>query len=163
MRTRECIEPISPPIKSWDWVLPKKLLVPLCWPKLDGSLVQRIIVAAPYLPTCHFFRNSHAKSHVDSNICQGMVVQYTYRQESLVDVYLSCLCCAVPVQPGNSIIFNPREPYGLSAGTSEWIPVAHAAIENEWATGGSMHTPAANIYCWNFVHAICFHQNVLYH
>ena len=66
-----------------------------------------------------FCRNNRANTHVDSDMCQGMIVlhqpgvQYTYRQESLTYFCCFCIGCAVSLRRGDSVISNPREPQAL--------------------------------------------------
>ena len=85
----------------------------------DWSIVKSGYSILVSLSCC---RNIHANSHVDCDMCQGMMVvlhqpgvQYTYREEPLAYLCFPCLGCAVPLCPGNSIIFNPHNPRGLSS------------------------------------------------
>jgi hypothetical protein len=78
-------------------------------------------------PKCNIFASlafsaqSHANLHVDTDMCQGLVVmhephvQYVYRQEPLAYFCFPCLGVAVPLRPGDVIVFNPREPHCLSS------------------------------------------------
>jgi hypothetical protein len=68
-----------------------------------------------------FCKNAHANVHVDSDMCQGLVVlhqpgvQYLYRQHILAYFCFPCHGVAVPLRPGDAIIFNPCEPHCLSS------------------------------------------------
>jgi hypothetical protein len=80
-----------------------------------------------------FCKNAHANVHVDSDMCQGMIVvhepgaHYVYRQHILAYFCFPCHGVAVPLRPGDTIIFNPCEPHCLSSpvdGTKEYYSVA---------------------------------------
>ena len=68
-----------------------------------------------------FSANSHTNMHVDDDFCQGLVtiqqegVVYEYRMEPVVYFCFPCLGVAVPLRPGDVIIFNAQEPHCLSS------------------------------------------------
>ena len=59
--------------------------------------------------------------HVDDDFCQGLVtvqqegVLYEYRMEPVAYFCFPCLGVAVPLRPGDVIIFNARKPHCLSS------------------------------------------------
>ena len=68
-----------------------------------------------------FSVKSHSNVHVDNDMCQGLVVvhqpgiSYEYCQEPLCYFCFPCLGVAVPLCPGDVIVFNPCEPHCLSS------------------------------------------------
>jgi hypothetical protein len=63
-----------------------------------------------------FCRNVNANVHIDSDMCQGLIVlheasvRYLYRQHSLAYFCFSCLGVFVSLRSGNTLISIHREP-----------------------------------------------------